>query len=252
VEELTASLKASVGAIRNLRSFLAKYFDGLALAAADDRVFDGLPPDKVELAKRLQGTRIRRDHIADGLVVSCPLGAEVGHFPIRAVWEVIGACAAMMLVQLAVRRPVRGGLEVGTAIEVDGELFGAAFVNAYEIESKRAKYPRLVVGAGLLRYLQQLSRSAGGEIEDRFKRQMAQGCAGLLKKDFDGEWIVDYAGPRAHEFFLKGSVDPGLVQAARTFARDAREEWQPRTEGDGPKIFDKYCQLVRYLDANAP
>ena len=256
-EDVVASLRASVGAIRNLRAGLANYFEGLSLANKDDSVFDGLPADKIALAKSLQGTRVRRDHIADGVVVACPLGPEIGHFPIRAVWEVLGACSAMMLIQLAMRRPVRVGMDVGTAIEHEGELYGAAYVNAYEIESRRARYPRIVVGNALPQYLQQLSQPATAAIEDRFKAQMAQWCASLLKRDADGEWILDYAGPRAHEFYMKqraatAAGQPDALEAAREFAREARETWRDRKEGDGPEIFWKYSQLVRYLDACGP
>jgi hypothetical protein len=173
-----------------------------------------------------------------------------GHFPIRGVYDGIGACAAMMLVQLAEGKPVRGGLDVATAIELDDELFGAACVRAYEIESKRAKYPRLVGGEGLVNYLRASLKAPGGTLEIQFERRMAEGVLGLLKKDADGEWIVDYAGSRAHQMlFGAATAGPAMLTDARAFAHRERERFRGGTGTEERKLFERYSQLVRYLDA---
>jgi hypothetical protein len=251
-DELIPLLRASVGAIRDMRKGLENYFAGMANADPEGRVFADLPPEKAAQAMRLRKTRVRRDAVSDGIVVACSLGPEDGHFPIRGVYEGIGACSTMMLIQLAAGRPIRGGLDVGTGIEVDDELFGAAGVNAYELESKRAQYPRLVVGDGLYKYLHASLRAPGQEVEREFERRMAQGCLNLLKKDDDDHWIVDYAGPHAHKLFLNGSPGPDVVEGAKTFARRTRDEFRVNAREDAQKLFERYSRLVRYLDAAGP
>jgi hypothetical protein len=183
-EALIKALKSSVGAIRNMRKWLANYFDGMANADVEGRSFDGLPPAKVAQAMRLRKARVRRDRVSDGIIIASPLMPSEGHFPIRGVYEGISACATLMLIQLAAGRPIRGGLEVATGIEVDDELFGAAYVKAYEIESSRTKYPRLVVGEGLANYLRSSLHAPGDTIERQFERKMADGCLGYFKPGF--------------------------------------------------------------------
>jgi hypothetical protein len=251
-EELIAALKASVGAIRYTRKWLAGYFEGLANADPDGLIFDGLPPEKVAEAMRLRRTRVRRDGISDGTIVACPLTPRDGHFPIRGVYEGISACASLMLLQLAAEKPIRGGLDVATGVEIDDELFGAAYVKAYELESKCAQYPRLVVGEGLVNYLQASLRAPGTDTERQVERKMAEGCLGYLKKDSDDVWIVDYAGPHAHHLLLNKNPGAELLVGARCFAHQARGEFQRGTDEESRKLFGRYSQLVRYLDACGP
>jgi hypothetical protein len=79
--------------------------------------------------------------MSGGMLLACPLKPEDGNVPARGVYEIVLTCATMMLAQRAAGRPIRGGIDVGTGIEIDRELFGAAIVKAYEIESSRAGYP---------------------------------------------------------------------------------------------------------------
>jgi hypothetical protein len=76
-----------------------------------------------------------------------------------------------------------------------GELFGAALVKAYELESRCAQYPRLVVGDTLVTYLTELRSSSTAGLQDDVERAIATRLLRSLKRDdFDQRWIVDYAG----------------------------------------------------------
>src|SRR5438045_4043107 len=62
---------------------------------------------------------------------------------------------SLMLTSLAWGHPIRVGLDVGTGVEVErGQLYGPAVVKAYELESRAAEYPRVIVGDTLADYLQ--------------------------------------------------------------------------------------------------
>jgi hypothetical protein len=245
--ELIEALQLSVGAIRRLRSQLAACF----VAKDGDRPqvsFAGLPPEKLAESARLQKARVRRDPISDGVVVACPLMPEDGHFPTRGVWDGITACVTLMLVNLAEGRALRGGLDVATAIEIDDELFGAAIVRAYELESKLADYPRLAVGEGLVNYLRASSTAPGAELDRALERKMAPDMLdSFLKRDFDGQWIVDYAGPWARKVFPDQA--PALLSAAKAFAHRERERLRAGADPESIKLFGKYSKLVRYLDS---
>ena len=183
-------------------------------------------------------------------MVACPLVAADDHSPSRAVYDALAACSSLMLVQLAGRRPIRGGIDVGAGIEVDGEFFGAALVKAYELESHRAKYPRVVVGDTLVGYLQSAERTPGESLEERCARELTRGALSYIRRDSDGEWILDYAGSQPQKDVLSNVPGAIVLQQARRFAHEYRAGLRERTDDDGRKLFERYSQLVRYLDAS--
>ena len=65
LEQVMDGLRASVGAIRDMRKRLASCFEGLA-HEGHERTFKALPPAKRALAAKLRKTRIRRDAASDG------------------------------------------------------------------------------------------------------------------------------------------------------------------------------------------
>jgi hypothetical protein len=252
--EFVEQVQASVGVIRLMRRLLASFRNAVESVKGDvdeAPALHGFPADAIDRYRALRACRVREYRLSDGVMLACPLKPEVDHAtPVLAVHEILATCAALMLVQLAAGRPIRGGLDVGTGMEVDGELFGASLVKAYRLESKEAQHPRLVVGPGLVNYLTTCTQAPGEELEARFERSMAAACLGLLVADEDGHMIVDYAGPKARGLLL-GSLDPGdvgIVPAARAFAHRSRDDF--RRLGDN-KLFDRYSKLVRYLDARA-
>jgi hypothetical protein len=86
----------------------------------------------------------------------------------------------------------------------------------------------------------------------RLRRQTTRRSEIQVKRDFDGEWIVDYAGPHAHQLLLNKGVGPAVLADARAFAHRARDEFRRGTDVEASKLFDRYSQLVRYLDACGP
>ena len=73
----------------------------------------------------------------------------------RGVYAALTSAASTFLTMLAGRQAIRGGIDVGVAVELrDKELYGPALARAYELESKTANYPRVVLGEELIRYIQ--------------------------------------------------------------------------------------------------
>lgn len=142
---LLEALKGSVGVIQDLHRTLAHFDVGQKMAVAErDVTFAGLSESDRALAERVTSAEVKLERWSDGVTVACRLGESPQHFPISGVWQVMLATMSLSLVQLAKGRPVRCGLDVGTAAEIDGQLIGPAVVKAYVLESQRAKYPRAV------------------------------------------------------------------------------------------------------------
>jgi hypothetical protein len=248
-------VQASVGVIRAMRRILDSFRAAQTLAntGADPRApINALPPEALARAKAMLERRVRDDRWSDGVMLSASLMPSEGHtIPILGVYDVLCTCGALMLAQLAMGHPIRGGIDVGTGMEVDGELFGASIVKAYRLESKRAHHPRLIVGQDLVNYIKASTTAPGLEAERQLERLMATALLPLIVRDEDREWIVDYAGPKAKEFTggLRAADIP-IFAEARAFAHRSRSQYQQQG-AEGIKLFEYYSRVVRYLDARA-
>ena len=184
------------------------------------------------------------------MLLTCTLKPNDGHIiPMMGVYQVLVTCMTQMLMQLAIGYPIRGGLDVGTGLEVDGEFFGAARVKPYRLESK-AEHPRLVVGDELVRYLKTNARPEGPGIEQQMQALLAAKCLTFLIRDQDGKWILDYAGPGARSV-LEQQPSGEIVAKARAFAQQSRTQFQKDSSKLGLTLFQRYSKLVRYLDSRA-
>ena len=252
MKEFLDAVKASVGVIHTMRSLLETFRTSFATTTVDENSpLYGLPTEQIARAVTMKAGRVREHRWSDGVVLACSLKPEPGHSPIMGVYEIVCTCGALMLTQLAMGRPIRGGLDVGIATEVDGELFGAAVVKAYQNESQHAQYPRIVVGKGLVQYLQHLEfKSHDPAIGEnrRFELAMARGVRELLLENFDGdgEWILDYAGSKM-QAVMPHARTAGLLADARAFAHKGCTEFQARGKQER-LLFERYSKLVRYLD----
>lgn len=249
---LLKKLKNGVGTVQALRRVLTRFEEGLNDPRGDARI-DGLPSAARALVRTLRKTRAIRANVSDAIMLACPLAADPEHFPIRGIYDAIHKSASMMLISLAAGQPLRGGLDVGTAILDGDELFGAALVKPYLLESKCAQYPRLVVGDSLVEYLVHMQSSAAEGVRGQVERQIAQRLLGFVVRDgYDQRWILDYAGSafRAAVGDVPG-VD-GLLKSALAFAVKSRDEFAARHDEKGSKLVARYEALVRYLDRAGP
>jgi hypothetical protein len=99
----------------------------------------------------------------------------------------------------------RGGMTYGKMIHTKKLLFGPAVIEAYELESKGANYPRIIVSEGKIvsvmkEFLNDGKTSGYGLLQDMKELE------GILKKDFDGLYYLDYF------FDVQSDIDDGNFQ----------------------------------------
>ena len=82
---------------------------------------------------------------------------------------------------------LRGGITVGDVALSYHQLFGPAVIRGYALESQVARFPRIVVGEEVL---QELKTNPALWVHDPDYDLKA--TRGLLRRDFDGEYFVDY------------------------------------------------------------
>ena len=78
---------------------------------------------------------------------------------------------------------IRGGVVKGKLIHTNSLLLGPAMINAYNLESKCALSPRIVVDPKVKWSYNKINKTETGEIIEKEK---------ILKKDYDGTFYIDY------------------------------------------------------------
>ncbi len=85
---------------------------------------------------------------------------------------------------------IRGGVTIGDICFSKGRVFGPGLIDAYELESKYALYPRIVINPCLIQEYKtnKLLKATWHTLEDEFEI-----VGSLLKQGDDGMWFIDYA-----------------------------------------------------------
>jgi hypothetical protein len=82
---------------------------------------------------------------------------------------------------------IRGGITIGKLAKSYGQIYGPGLVRAYELESKHAEYPRVLVDQCVL---DELYRNPTLCVHD--PDTDAGNLKAMLRKDPDGKFFVDY------------------------------------------------------------
>ena len=138
-------LRSTLGRVLNVRTLFKDHFD--AFEQTPER-WAAVPQ------KRAFATNIRHWGMSDSYVVAIPPPDEPD-FSIAStlvdVHRMLRASASVWLHAMSKNLPIRGGIELGYAIDVgEREVYGHALAEALNLESKVAEYPRVVVGATLV------------------------------------------------------------------------------------------------------
>jgi hypothetical protein len=236
--EVAEVLRQTAGFVLELRENFAQQFKSFEA---------GFTQTKVSVQPKFVG-------FSDSFVISTPLRGDAGDLvPIVTVFSALFAAAVSMLMALASKHLLRGGIDVGLATEIGPEeIYGTALEKAYVLESQEAESPRIVVGDELWNYLnvarmhfEQQSSSQAKSIAKIIEKMM-----GLIATDGDGKRVLDYLGPVMVE--TAGTEDKyreKMVKAAYEFVLAE----QNRIEGSGnPKLIARYQALRQYFESRLP
>lgn len=79
---------------------------------------------------------------------------------------------------------VRGAISYGKLVHTDTKIFGEGLIKAYELESKFAIYPRIIIDKDVIEL---------GKMNGRHQRKLEKEyILGLLRPDVDGFYFIDY------------------------------------------------------------
>lgn len=243
-DDFYAAIKRSIGVIAKLHIREQSFHRGIHerdVSPLRELLPDHRKPDWDQVTRR----QVLRQRWSDGIVASVCLAENKLACPAGSVFDVFALAGSLCLLNLASKQPLRGGIEVAWATELyPGEVYGAAVVRAYEIESEIAKWPRIVIGPLALIYLLDTAESKELDTHSGANRMMARLCLSLLRASEDAQWEIDYLGKNFRDAVTQSHHDD-LVVAANAFAREQAAAF--RSCGDA-KLTERYDALCRYFD----
>lgn len=166
--------------------------------------------------------------------------------PLIGIYSVLMASGLLSLAWLSESQPFRGGIEIGVGAELyESEIYGFPLVEAYNLESRIAQYPRIVIGDQLVGYLEYHKLEGDKETKEytQLRITIAEKCLKLLTIDDDGKVIIDYLG----EEFQKNNDDfQDLAIKAYNYIVQQSEQWK---KGKNSKLAFRYTLLRNYFNS---
>ena len=253
-EEVVPYLKQTAGVALGIRDNFEMFF------TAESELATSLSP--LERKHLFDHTRTRqlRWGFSDTYIVAAPVlhdGAKVSAV-VSEIYRTMVAASFMWLASMGAGHPLRGGIEIGLAVDIGPagqptrEVYGPALVEAYHLESRIAGYPRIMVGKGCIEFLRAAahdSRQLTGDIEHRAAAKHAKTCLRMLCEVQEEHAMLDSLGDdfleaAKHTTGLRGDISQRAHDQVVAQLRQAKSK-------KDCKLTRRYETLLQYFRDNA-
>ncbi|MCK5175690.1 MAG: hypothetical protein KAR47_20005 [Planctomycetes bacterium] len=200
--ELQSAIQDTYGATFKLRETIRSYFEGHELHKVDPKILEGLTDTQRGLFDKMVSSKIHLQYMGDAIVLYSRLTNKYGELNLRSILMMLGNCALRLLLQLGEGNPIRGAIEIGVAMDWEEfGIYGSAFYSAYSLESSVAKYPRVLIGDELLKFLQAWEKDKGVDPPTTVNKEVARRCLSVICEDIDGRAMLDFLSPDLPNIF---------------------------------------------------
>jgi hypothetical protein len=244
-EATTKLLAETAGNVIRLRRRIAATFKAFG---APTLYLGQLPRDA---AKRILSARQspRSRHVGDAIIMEVSfLGDQDQCSSIIGVFGCIASSCILHLTALSSKFPLRGGIDIGLGLNISEEgkpeVYGPVLGNAYNLESKLAEYPRILVSDGLIAYLEEVARVPQTTPLGRLASSLAIECKRFITVDEDGKSMLDFLGEKMSTL---STPEERRNQFALMNECIAEQEQMARSENDA-KLLSRYERLAAYVE----
>jgi hypothetical protein len=246
-EELEATekiLNATAGTVLALRRGFNTYFLQVAQPTG---LLERLPNEQRELAGRLRSLDVTYRGFSDSFIVQVPITNDLDHVvSMNGIQALMFGGCGMFAAALAAGVPIRGGIDVGPGLDLgEDEVYGPTLVRAYELESRVACYPRILVGDAMYDYLKLISSRSGSGVEIRAARTAADQCLAMVIEAPDSKRMLDVIGPAFRNIALDLPSDP--IESGYRWAVSEEARFSSLGNSD---LASRYGKLRAYLESN--
>jgi len=238
------AIKNSAGKVDLVRRLITQFFESFLHTPLSIPTSELTDEQRVQ-CDILNDYRIGTQMFSDTVIAYSPLSTGAGRVSTKGVYAMVFAAASTLILCLSKEVALRGGIDVGVAMELhDNDLYGPALMTVDYLEKKVAQWPRIVVSKGLMQFLRQMMRTPCADLVDQMNCKVAETCLSIIAPDVDGVAIIDYLGDAFRRTF--GSVDQrSIVEAGLAFARREHEQF---SRSGNYKLALRYGLLRQYYE----
>lgn len=243
-EELLEYVRGTAGRVLRIRRLFDNQFR-LALQSVEDIAG---AQGATARQKQILTPSLRHWGMSDSYVVAIPPPDSQDFSAVSRlidIFRMLDVAAAVWLLAMSEDLPIRGGIEVGLAIDVgEREVYGHALAEAVRLECKVAKYPRIVVGEGLLTLLSSAVKlpAQRSTEEASMAKNLVGLCGKCLRTDEDGQRVVDVGGA-VSATQIREQI-PNVLPAV---ARNVERQLKRHEDSGDTKLVMRYKWLQRTL-----
>jgi hypothetical protein len=240
--EFVSLLKETAGTVIALRNAFNNFFKQWNNQHLD---LNRLTSEQKKIFQKFRSNPLRSKTISDSIVFFMSLRDDVNKVPMKGIYAALASAASAFLTMLAAGIVIRGGIDVGVGLELlDGEVYGAALSRAYELEIKKAQYPRILIGDELVRYIKWQQDKPEEDVFSAMNKIVASFCTKLIAIDLDGLPFLDYLGDGFKMVFGK-DLCFDIVKEAYDFVLKESAKCQDLQDS---KLASRYTLLRNYFD----
>lgn len=249
--EFVNLLRKTFGVIDGFRKLFDSYFIGqLEMKGYFKKETDNLNAEQKEAFRIFQNIKIDSQLFSDTVLYYTSLGEDDEHIPMVDIMRLFHASASTMVGALAGNLAVRGAIEVGIGSNFfKDEIYGPVLYHAHYLESEVAKYPRIVIGKELFKYIKTGKSVPDKTIVDNRIQYSAERCFKMIYKDVDGVYALDYLGEVMYESI---STNHEIKKKFKGFVKDAYkyivDQYNKHMKEKNQKLTGRYYLLKNYFD----
>jgi hypothetical protein len=246
-----AALKETAGTIRGLRRGFAEFFSQLEVATLSEKQLDSLSVEQRQAYDRLKECQLSQIQVSDTFISYAPMRNSASDVTTTPLYRMLSACAMMTLWALAGRIAVRGGITIGTGIDMGKEgFYGPALAQAHRLESRCADYPRVIVDGQVIDLLRQGRDFSAHPDVERSIVNLNRSTRQLVHRDSDGLYMVHPLSNGLREISLGVPRSEEMVARAYAFVREEHDRLLLNSPDS--RLPGRYAKLLCYFEQFAP
>ncbi len=238
-------IKSTFGLVDMFRKCFQGFFNGYITKLNE---IASLTETQKNIMVKLDSHPIKMQSFSDCVVIYLCLETGESKIPEKGIFGILAAACSIFLNFLADGHAIRGGIDLGVAMEIsDNNIYGSALVKAYDLESKIAQYPRIVIGEELESYLKSVVDEEETDEYSRIRKKAAGLCQELLKYDDDGYPIIDYLGD-GFKRHVSSSVFSQTKKAIESSHKNLINQYEKHRKNKDSKLALRYSLLRNYFN----
>jgi hypothetical protein len=250
-ESFVKLVKQTHGTVVNFRKSFLGFFDSMYKPRPTPPCLTTEQMEKYkEIKRRAEELKPTVISFSDSIIVYVPLSDDEEVVQVDGILSTMLAISGSFLLSISSGYIFRGGFEIGLGCRITAnEIYGPALVKAYDLESKVAKYPRIVAGNELVDFLHMEVRNKERDVQSEVNKVMAQKCLNLLMEDADGRYALDYLGQEYRDMTKGKALFPDLYGKASSFLEKSFLEIKENRDSN---LFLQYLWLADYFENRLP